>query len=61
MSDTQLAWSCGLVFGSPHSGGILAVLCDGSVHIVSFNVAPVNWRNLCQINDGNVLQPGAYQ
>jgi hypothetical protein len=61
MPDAQLAWSCGLVFGGPHSGGILGVLADGSVHNISFNVDPTAWRNFCAINDGFTLAPGTFQ
>jgi prepilin-type N-terminal cleavage/methylation domain-containing protein len=40
---------CGLRFGGPHIGGIQAVLCDGSVRTVSYNVAPQMFLVFCQV------------
>jgi prepilin-type N-terminal cleavage/methylation domain-containing protein len=53
--DTTQGWFCGNNFGSPHTAGIMAVYCDGSVHTVSFNIDNTMWHYLCQMNDGQVL------
>jgi prepilin-type N-terminal cleavage/methylation domain-containing protein len=42
-------------FGAPHAGGMLGVLCDGSVRFISYSVTPVNFKNLCVRNDGQVV------
>ncbi|HTQ37582.1 MAG TPA: DUF1559 domain-containing protein [Pirellulales bacterium] len=40
-------------FGSPHPNGCFFVMCDGSVHGISYNVDPqVHWK-LSARNDGN--------
>ena len=43
--------SCGLTFGSIHSGGCVTVFCDGSVHIVAFTINGSSWQRLCSRND----------
>jgi prepilin-type N-terminal cleavage/methylation domain-containing protein len=48
-------WTCGLNFGSAHAEGMLAVFCDGSVHFISYDINPVNWLNMCSMNDGNAV------
>jgi len=40
---------------SLHTGGVHALLGDGSVRFVSSNIANTTWRNLGTISDGNVL------
>jgi len=40
-----------------HTGGIVTGMGDGSVRVISNNVAPINWWNALQPNDGNTL-PG---
>ncbi|MCA9156670.1 MAG: DUF1559 domain-containing protein [Planctomycetales bacterium] len=47
--------SCFASSKSYHSGGVQAVLGDGSVRFVSNNIALATWRNLGFIRDGNVL------
>ena len=42
-------------FGSSHTGGLNAVLIDGSVQFYSFSVDPVVWMNRCIIDDGQVI------
>jgi hypothetical protein len=42
-------------FGSSHSGVFNAVLCDGSVRAIRFNIDAANWMRLCLINDGQVI------
>jgi prepilin-type N-terminal cleavage/methylation domain-containing protein len=63
LSDTQMPPSpmttseaeCGWLFGSAHPAGIAAVLCDGSIRFISFNIDPTTWRYFCSINDGQVI------
>ncbi len=43
------------MFGSSHAGGLNATLGDGSVRLYSFNVDANLWRQLCIIDDGEVL------
>jgi prepilin-type N-terminal cleavage/methylation domain-containing protein/prepilin-type processing-associated H-X9-DG protein len=42
-------------FGSSHSGGMNAVLCDGSVRVVSYSVDPVVWAATCTRAGGEVV------
>jgi prepilin-type N-terminal cleavage/methylation domain-containing protein len=42
-------------FGGPHSGGITAVMADGSVHFVSFSVDPTVWAAVGSRNGGEPL------
>ncbi|MBL4884716.1 MAG: DUF1559 domain-containing protein [Planctomycetaceae bacterium] len=42
-------------FSSPHTGGIQFLMADGSVHFLSENIAYDTYRNLGQINDGEIL------
>ena len=42
-------------FGSSHISGMNAVLCDGSVRTISYNINTTVFRNLCIREDGNVL------
>ena len=42
-------------FGGPHTGGITAVMTDGSVHFVSFNVDPNVWAAVGSRNGGETL------
>jgi prepilin-type N-terminal cleavage/methylation domain-containing protein len=43
-----------LAFGSAHSGVFLLSMCDGSVHAVSYKIAPDLWCNLGNRFDGSV-------
>jgi prepilin-type N-terminal cleavage/methylation domain-containing protein len=49
------AGTCGLLFGGPHIGGVQTVLCDGSVRIVNYNVAPGPFLAFCQANSAAVV------
>ena len=42
-------------FGSAHTGGLNAVMGDGSVRFVRFNVDPISWMRVCVIDDGQVI------
>jgi prepilin-type N-terminal cleavage/methylation domain-containing protein len=42
-------------FGSSHTGGMLGVLCDGSVRFINYGVNPTTFKNLCVRNDGQVV------
>jgi len=42
-------------FGSSHTGGINAVLADGSVHVISFNISPTVFLYLGNKNDGQPI------
>ena len=39
-------------FGSSHAGGMNALMADGSVRLVQFNVDPVVWAAVCSRNGG---------
>ena len=41
-------------FGSSHTGGMNAVMGDGSVRFIRFNVDPVAFMRACVIDDGQV-------
>jgi prepilin-type N-terminal cleavage/methylation domain-containing protein len=58
--DTTPGWNCGDNFGSPHTGGMMSVFCDGSVHMVSFSIDNTTWHYLCQMNDGQPLSGAGY-
>ncbi|TWT66132.1 hypothetical protein CA85_29960 [Allorhodopirellula solitaria] len=45
-------------FGGPHTGGLNAAFCDGSVRFYSFSVDAIVWKQLCLINDGEVIDEG---
>ena len=42
-------------FGSSHTAGINAAMCDGSVKLVSFGVDPAAWTAACTRNGGETL------
>jgi prepilin-type N-terminal cleavage/methylation domain-containing protein/prepilin-type processing-associated H-X9-DG protein len=42
-------------FGGPHSGGTPAVMCDGSVRTISYNISQAMMQNLTNKADGNVI------
>ena len=44
---------CGWLYGSAHPAGICSVLCDGSTHLISYNIDPTTWQYLCSRNDGH--------
>jgi prepilin-type N-terminal cleavage/methylation domain-containing protein/prepilin-type processing-associated H-X9-DG protein len=41
-------------FGSSHPNGMNALLCDGSVHHVSFGITATAWAAICSRNDGQI-------
>jgi prepilin-type N-terminal cleavage/methylation domain-containing protein/prepilin-type processing-associated H-X9-DG protein len=47
---------CGYQAGSAHTGGFNLVMCDGSVHFVSYSITLSVWQAMCQMNDGAVVQ-----
>jgi prepilin-type processing-associated H-X9-DG protein len=44
-----------LVYGSAHPGGFNAVFCDGSVHVISYNIDAFVYDGLGHRADGKVL------
>ncbi|WP_246146159.1 DUF1559 domain-containing protein [Rubripirellula lacrimiformis] len=42
-------------FGGPHTGGLNVGFCDGSVRFFNFQVDAALWKNLCVIDDGQVI------
>jgi prepilin-type N-terminal cleavage/methylation domain-containing protein len=57
-NDFRSGWDCGYIFGAAHATGMNAVLCDASVHFLSFTIDVTSWKNLCCRNDGNIVQLG---
>jgi prepilin-type processing-associated H-X9-DG protein len=47
-------------FGSRHSSGINAVLCDGSVQHIRFGLANAVWKALGTRDDGIVIDATVY-
>ncbi len=43
------------MFGSRHPGGMNAVLGDGSVRHIRYNITATSWSRLCQRADGQVI------
>ena len=43
-------------FGSPHASGMNAVYCDGSVHVIAFDVDPYVFQALGSRNGGEVFE-----
>jgi prepilin-type N-terminal cleavage/methylation domain-containing protein len=50
----EYTWS----FGGPHPGGWMALFCDGSVHFMSYDMAPLNHQRLGSRLDGEVIDLG---
>ena len=50
----------GWYFGGPHPASVQAVLCDGSVRSVSYNVDPTNWVIFCQRSSGAILNTSSF-
>jgi prepilin-type N-terminal cleavage/methylation domain-containing protein len=59
-SDFVPGWFCGLNFGGPHPGGMLAVFCDGSVHFLPWSISNATWKALCSMNDGQTPDMSAF-
>jgi prepilin-type N-terminal cleavage/methylation domain-containing protein len=49
--NDKYEWS----FGGPHSGGWMALFCDGSVHFLSYDMKPTIHQYLGNRKDGNVI------
>jgi len=47
-------------FGSPHPGGCNFVLCDGSVHMISYSIDPEVYRCLGNRNDREPIGSGQF-
>jgi prepilin-type N-terminal cleavage/methylation domain-containing protein/prepilin-type processing-associated H-X9-DG protein len=58
--DNEINNHCGLVFGSNHPNGMNSVFCDGSVHIIPYNINASTWTNLCSRNDGQFLDESQF-
>lgn len=43
-------------FGSPHASGMNAAYCDGSVHVISFDVDPYVFQSIGSRNGGEVFE-----
>jgi prepilin-type N-terminal cleavage/methylation domain-containing protein/prepilin-type processing-associated H-X9-DG protein len=43
-------------FGSSHSSGVNALMCDGSVHMVPFSIDAATWAAVCSRNGGETLE-----
>ncbi|AMV26835.1 hypothetical protein VT84_20715 [Gemmata sp. SH-PL17] len=56
--DGTTAWR--RYFGSAHTGGLNAVMGDGSVRFVRFNVDPISWMRVCVIDDGQVIDASQF-
>ncbi|MGO8750958.1 MAG: H-X9-DG-CTERM domain-containing protein [Thermoguttaceae bacterium] len=54
-SDFQTGSDCGFIFGSPHPGGMMSLLCDGSARFLSFTVNATIWQDVCSENDGQTV------
>lgn len=52
---TNPGGGCGLIFGSAHTGYMMSVFADGSVHTISYSISAATWKSLCSRNDGQVL------
>ncbi len=59
-NDSLTGWVCGYVFGSAHVTGMNSVLCDGSVHFLSYSIDPDTWQHLCCRNDGQPVDLTRY-
>jgi len=51
--DSSSFWS--VRFGGPHSGVFTAAFADGSVRTIRYGLSADNWRRICLINDGEVV------
>jgi hypothetical protein len=52
MQDTPGFENCTDRFGSAHSSGFHAVMCDGSVHRFAYSIDPAVWGRLGHRSDG---------
>ncbi len=42
-------------FGATHAAGLYAGFCDGSIRFFSYSVDAELWKNLCVVDDGEVI------
>ncbi len=54
--DTATNWN--RYFGAAHMAGLNAGFCDGSVRFFSYSVDATVWKQLCLINDNEVIDEG---
>ncbi len=47
-------------FGSAHTGGLNAVLGDGSVRFLRFSIDPVTYMRLCGVDEGGIVDSSQY-
>ena len=59
-NDFQTGSWCGYVWGSAHTTGFANVFCDGSVHFTPYSIDNTTWKNICSMNDGNVVNLGSF-
>jgi hypothetical protein len=50
-AGTDPSWQ----WGSAHAATFNVVLCDGSVHALSYTISELNMRRLCSRKDGNAF------
>lgn len=55
----QAGFNTGWRFGSAHVSGVHVVLCDGSVHHISYAIDPQTWRRLGDRADGEPVDTTA--
>jgi prepilin-type N-terminal cleavage/methylation domain-containing protein len=55
-----VGWRSAFLFGSPHPSGINAMMGDGSVRGISYNVKPQVFNALGHIADGSTIDPTSF-
>ena len=45
------------MFGSAHNGGLNMLMCDGSVHFISYNITLRNWQPMGNRSSTDVVEP----
>jgi prepilin-type N-terminal cleavage/methylation domain-containing protein len=56
LRDSEVKATTGGAFGSAHPGTWNALMCDGSVHQISYSMDPKIFTYLGCINDGNIVK-----